>query len=151
MKILVIYTTNSGGTETAAKHLSSTFEKNAHETTLVNPKDATIEHIVAADLIVLASPSWDFESKEGQPHEDFNSMLQDPDTKKFTGKKFAILGLGDTSYTYFCGAVDVLESFVKTAGGTLVISSLRIDGYFSHMEASNDAITQWAGTLLSTV
>ncbi|MBI5613480.1 flavodoxin domain-containing protein [Candidatus Gottesmanbacteria bacterium] len=151
MKFLIVFATNSGGTDSAAKHLSSTFEKNGHETTLVNPKDVTAELIAASDIIILASPSWDFDTKEGQPHEDFNGMLTDTEIQKYAGKKFAILGLGDTSYTYFCGAVDVLEQFVKTVGGILIAPSLKIDGYFSAIEKSNDMITQWAGTLLSSL
>jgi flavodoxin len=150
MKILILYSTNSGGTESAVKHLSSVLEKNGHQTTLMNPKNVPSQ-IASTDSIILASPSWDFDTKEGQPHEDFHAILEDTDTKKYAGKKFAILGLGDSSYTYFCGAVDVFEQYVKTVGGAIITPSLRIDGYFSSMEESNDKITQWASTLLGAV
>lgn len=151
MKILIVYATNSGGTESAVKHLSSVLEKNGHQTTLINPKEINTELIKSSDTIILASPSWDFDTKEGQPHEDFHAILEETDIKKYAGRKFAILGLGDSSYTYFCGAVDVLEQFVKIVGGTIITPSLRIDGYFSAMEESNDKITQWASTLLGAV
>src|SRR3989344_7871115 len=123
MKVLVVFATNSGGTQLAAENVKEILAKNNHEVSLKEVRETNIDEFVNFDLIILASPSWDYEGLEGQPHPDFRQFIESAKGKKLDGKKFAILGLGDSSYTYFCGAVNHLENFVKELEGTLVTES----------------------------
>jgi flavodoxin len=96
------------------------------------------------DLVVLGSPSWDFEDKEGWPHEDYLPFMEQAKQKSFEGKKFAVFGLGDSSYTQFCGAVAHLEELVKAMKGALITESLKIDGFYFKQEENSEAAKTWA-------
>lgn len=146
MNILITYATYSTGTESAVRVLESVLTP-THTVTVKQILSSSLEEMKAADLTVLASPSWDLEGKEGQPHEDYLLFMRQSEGKTTPGKKFAILGLGDSTYTYFCGAVTHLEEFVKKLGGTLTTPSLKIDGYFFNQAANDEKIKEWAAKL----
>ncbi len=51
---------------------------------------------------------------------------------------------GDSSYEYFCGAVDALEQRLGKLGATLVCESLRIDG-----ESEESEINEWTKDVIN--
>jgi len=57
------------------------------------------------------------------------------------GKKVAVFGCGDSSYTFFCGAVDALQEKVEGMGGVILSDPLKIDG--EPCDAAGD-IDSWA-------
>lgn len=147
MNILFLYATNSGSTMDATSSVKSLLEASGHTVTLKNPKESSFDELTKADCIVIASPSWDYEGKEGQPHEDFDALLKELEGKSLEGKPFAILGLGDSSYTHFCGAVDIFESMVQGVKGKLIVPSLRIDRFYQKRE-NPDLVKSWADSLV---
>jgi flavodoxin I len=148
MKILVLFATYSGGTQIVADTIEKTLLNNGHSVTKQNPKLTTVEDISSSDIIILCSPSWDVNGKDGQPHEDFFSLIERAKNSLFEGKQFAIVGLGDSSYPHFCGAVAVLESFVSEKRGTLKSPSLRIDGFFYDEPKHTKTIDGWIHTVI---
>lgn len=151
MNILLLYATNSGGTQQASQMVATVLQEKGHTVTVKNPKESNVDEVSGADLVVFASPSWDYQDKEGQPHEDFFLLLQSLEGKTMEGKSFAVLGLGDSSYAHFCGAVDEFEKVIQNVKGKLAVPSLKIDGYYLHMDESNQATTDWASKLLSAL
>ena len=149
MNILIAYATYSGGTQAASEFLSQTLTSAGHQVTTKMINELTFENTLNYDLRIFASPSWDYEGKEGQPHQDFITWMQNSTGKKFDGKSCVVLGLGDSSYAHFCGAVPIMEDFIKTAGGTLKTTSLMIDGYLFDTEKNNNLILEWAKKLTS--
>ena len=147
MKILIVFATNSGGTQLAADLLKETLVKNSHEVTVKEVRETNIDEFAGVDLVILASPSWDYEGLEGQPHPDYREFIDKAKDKKFVGKKFAVVGLGDSSYTYFCGAVDHIEKFVKDLNGTLTAESLKIDGFYLDQAGNSQKLSDWAQKL----
>lgn len=147
MKVLVVFATNSGGTQLASDLLKETLSKNSHEVVVKEVRETNADEFSAFDLIVFASPSWDYEGLEGQPHPDYRQFMENSKGKTYNGKKFAVLGLGDSSYTYFCGAVDHLEKFVKEIGGNLIVESLKIDGFYLDQSGNTEKIQKWAENL----
>lgn len=120
------------------------FTQNSHTVTRKEVSQTQPDELGNYDLVVLGSPSWDFEDKEGWPHEDYLPFMEQVKGKSFEGKKFAVFGLGDSSYTHFCGAVEHLENIVKEAKGTLVSDSLRIDGFYFNQEQNSEKTREWA-------
>ncbi len=145
----IFYATYSGGTQAASEFLTQTLQTAGHQITTKMISEVAFEDVLNFDLIVFASPSWDFDGREGQPHQDFISFMEKSAGKKMEGKNCAVLGLGDSSYAHFCGAVPIIEEFIKTAGGTLKTPSLMIDGYLFDMEKNNAAIAEWAKKIVS--
>ncbi len=157
MNILVAYATNSGGTADAANIVSTALTSGNHQVTTKMIHDVAPDDLAAFDLILFGSPSWDYQDKEGVPHEDFIAFMEKMkglpagrQGKTLPNKNVAIFGLGDSSYTHFCGAVDHLEEFVKTLQGKLMSESLRIDGYYTH-PGNQEKVKEWAEHLLQAL
>src|SRR3990170_6178698 len=147
MKVLIVFATNSGGTQLAADLAKETFLKNNHQAVIKEVREVNPDEFANFDLVILSSPSWDYEGLEGQPHPDYRPFMEAAHGKKFVGKRFAVLGLGDSSYTYFCGAVDNLENFVRELGGTFIDKSLKIDGFYLDQATNSQKITDWSQNL----
>jgi flavodoxin I len=147
MNTLIIYATYSGGTETAVNILSEALKTSGAKVDLKNPIQTDSDEMTKYDQIILASPSWDTDGKEGQPHEDFFPFMKKNSGKIKDGTKFAIMGLGDSSYPHFCGAVTELEHFVSDNKGILTTASLKIDGFFFNQDKYTKDILDWSKKL----
>ncbi len=150
MNILVAYATNSGGTADAANIVNTALTSGNHQVTTKMIRDVNPDELAAFDLVLFGSPSWDYQDKEGVPHEDFIAFIEKMKGKTLPNKNWAIFGLGDSSYTHFCGAVDHLEEFVKTMQGKLTTESLRIDGYYTQ-PGNGEKVKAWTEHLLQAI
>ena len=146
MDILLVYATNSGGTAQAAQMIADIVTSKGHSVIVREAKDASPDDLTAAPFIILGSPSWDYNGMEGQPLPEMADFINRCKDIQLEGKPCAVFGLGDSSYTYFCGAVTYLEAFVKRAKGTLTVPSLKVDGFYMRPEAQ-EHITTWANEL----
>ncbi|OQY65119.1 hypothetical protein B6D29_04390 [Microgenomates bacterium UTCPR1] len=146
MKIIIAYATYSGGTQAACEYLSQVLTSNGHQTTIKMISDTIFEDLLDYDLRIFASPTWDFEGKEGQPHQDFITWMENNKDKKLDGKPSVVLGLGDSSYAHFCGANSIIEEFIKSVGGSIKAPALEVDAYLFNMEENNKKISDWTNT-----
>lgn len=150
MKILLVYATNSGSTYLVSERirviLARRFSIQAQKAADTRPTD-----LRKYNLIILGTPSWSVEGHEGYPHETVLALIRGLNREAVSRQRFALFGCGDTSYTYFCGAVDYLEKWVADSGGTQVGPSLRIDGYFFDLVRHEHLTDEWARKLTKTV
>lgn len=143
MNILLAYATNSGSTYTASNIVKEELTNKGHQVTLKKIETIDSQEFAQFDLVIFASPTWLYEKKDGMPHDLFVKFMTTHQDKTFPGRKFAILGLGDSSYMRFCGVVDHLEEYVQKIQGELAYPSLRIDAYYFN-EKNVDRIRQWS-------
>ncbi|PIY80466.1 MAG: hypothetical protein COY80_02805 [Candidatus Pacebacteria bacterium CG_4_10_14_0_8_um_filter_42_14] len=146
MTVSIIYATYSNSTSMASEVLKQALEAAGHVVAMNMAFEATPELIKPADLIVLASPSWDFNDEEGQPHEDFFNFFEKMPKEVFKGKKCALLGLGDKNYNKFCGAVDVFRTQLEERDAK-IIGELRLDQYYLNEAQCVESIKSWAGEI----
>lgn len=149
MKLLLLYATNSGGTEMAAQTIAQ--HLSGHEVTIQRAIETESEQLAGFDAVILGSPSWDFNGEEGQPHDDFWEFRKKMEGKTFEGKKFAIFGLGDSSYKIFTGAVDVFEKWVTEWKGTKIVDSLRMDKFYYKQAENMQLIEEWCKKLMDVL
>lgn len=147
MQIALSYATYSGGTTMVAEYITHLFTEKRHTVTLLETENTTPEILMPNDLIILGSPSYGDE----EPPEAMKHFVDETTPKTFSGKQFAIFGLGDKSFPMFCGAVDLLERFVHKQKGALIVPSLRIDGYFSNQNESELQMSEWIETITKAV
>jgi flavodoxin I len=102
-------------------------------------------------VILLVSPSWDYHGEEGMPHEDYLAVFKTFDGVNFPTKKYAVMGLGDTNFTKFCGAADHLESWVSQLGGQLLVPSLRLDQYYFNEDENAQKVRLWAESIADSL
>lgn len=149
MSICIMYATNSGSTYTAAKVIAEKLREAGHEVSLYNARENRLSDCLQADFVIWGSPSWKWEEDEGAPHETFIERMSQENDIDFSGKRFAVFGCGDSDYTYFCGAVDKLSTFITEHHGEIITEPLRLDGFFFNLDSSVASAQNWAAELSS--
>lgn len=145
MKILIAYATNSGGTQMAASQVES--HLTGHEVTSKQISEVTFDELNNFDVLIFATPSWFTNNQDGMPHDDWVAFIDANKDKKLAGKKFALFGLGDSSYDHFCGGIEHVEKFVDALGGVRIVDTLKIDGYYTNQTQSEQLINDWCVNL----
>ena len=135
---LIIYGSSTGNTEFTAETIEASLAGYAYEVTTLDVSDATVELLEKPyDIYLLGCSTWGEDEIELQ--EDFEPFLSEMKTlNSLNGKTYAVFGCGDSSYTYFCGAVDEIENCLQKLGAGLIAPSLRIDG-----EPEEEEIREW--------
>lgn len=135
-KALIIYGSTTGNTEFTAETVEETLAGAGYEVNTLNVSDTGISSLEEDyDLYLLGCSTWGTDEIELQ--EDFEPFFEDMNGGlNLDGKKMAVFGCGDSSYEYFCGAVDVIEERVEKLGAKVVCGSLRIDGEPEEIEIS---------------
>jgi flavodoxin I len=151
MNILVIYDTYSSSTETAVAFATDILKTSQHTVKIIKAHEADPTSFSNFDLVILASPSWWVDEKDGQPHIHYKDLFAKAENMNFSSQSFAIFGLGDSTYAHFCGAVDCLEKFVKDHEGKLVVESLRIDSFYFDQANNEEILKRWILNLLKTL
>lgn len=147
MNILLLYATYSGGTMVASQTVAQALSEKGHTVLSQDVHNQEPAMLDGHDVIIFASPSWEFEGKDGHPHIFYMDFISKTAGKTLPGQKCAVFGLGDTAYPNFCGAVKHLEEFATSLGGELIVESLRIDGYFFNETKNTEKLIAWAENL----
>lgn len=150
MKVLITYATNSGGTYFATQTVENVLKNKRHLVSCKEIDEVSSSTFKEYDLIIFASPSWNYKGAEGELQTSFKKFVQNFTGNSLKTKKCAVFGLGDSTYLYFCGAVERLERFIKDNGGILLSPSLRIDGYYRDEVSHNRMLTDWIDQILIT-
>jgi len=137
-KALVVFGSTTGNTENVAEQVGDMLQKSGWETTIKNVSDVAAPGLANGfDLVLLGCSTWGDEDIELQ--DDFVPLFDDLDKAGLSGKKVAVFGCGDSSYTHFCGAVDAIEEKAESLGAQMVTASLKIDG-----EPDKKEVAAWA-------
>lgn len=124
--ILIIYGSTTGNTETASEIIEKNLVAKGFDVHRKNVADANVEDLDGPDLVLFGCSTWGEDEIELQ--DDFLPFYESLDQAPIQGKKIAVFGCGDSSYTYFCGAVDAIEEKIGRLSGRLVLEGLKIDG-----------------------
>lgn len=152
MNILLVYGTNSSGTAVVAQSIAEHLTAAGHTITVQHARETTPEDLRSpVDLIILGSCTWERYTPEGtrlegQLQQHMFALLEKADVNP--KHRFALFGLGDSSYTDFCAAADHLETAVQGWMGQLVVPTLRIDSYFFDLKKNRQRVADWAGALV---
>lgn len=150
MRILLIYGTYSTGTMRASEKLTGFLSQMGHTVDMRRVDTIQQQDLDGNDLIIMGSPSWKVQGKEGMPHEHYYPLMDRLRGRQYN-KPFAVFGLGDDSYAKVCGSADHLEEFVKELGGNLIVPTLRVEGFYFNEEDRTEEIQEWAQTISQAV
>lgn len=143
MQIAVVYATYSNSTFMACEYAVAEFAKRGHAAQMVLARETTIANFQGVHAVIFASPSWDRDAAQGMPHEDFDLLAQQLKGASLPTILYAIMGLGDSSYTYFCGAVDHIQKMALELQMKEMTGPLKIDNYYMNEQAAQAQITAW--------
>jgi len=128
-KAIVVYASESGNMESVAEEVVKGLEEAGLDVTLKNAEDSDVKELSEYDLVLLASSTWGDEEKE--LHVSMVDFYEDLNGIDFSRKPAAAFGCGDSDYTHFCGAVDLLEERLNEKGANLLHDlgeGFRVDG-----------------------
>ncbi|MHB0880341.1 flavodoxin [Paenibacillus sp. SEL1] len=122
-KIMIAYASLTGNTEEIAELIAEGVRQAGHEAELKASYDCSAQELLAYDGFLLGVYTWG----DGELPDEFLDFYEELDELDLSGKKTAVFGSGDTSYTQFCGAVDLVEKKVKERGASVIQESLKIE------------------------
>ena len=115
-KALIVFGSTTGNTESVSDDIAKVLEEAGHE----------VDILSAADAVLMGCSTWGEDEIELQ--DDFIPVFEDLDKAGLKEKKVAVFGCGDSSYEYYCGAVDVIEEKSEALGAVMLGDTLKIDG-----------------------
>lgn len=143
---LIVYGSTTGNTEYVAGVAERTLKEAGAKVTRMDAADASANGLCDGyDLVLFGCSTWGEDSVELQ--DDFIPLFEQFDTINAKGKKIAVFGCGDSSYEYFCGAVDAIEQKLDSLGAT-IIDTLKIDG---DPQAEKSEIESWVKTVAQSI
>ncbi len=144
-KALIVFGSTTGNTEGVADDIGKILNKNGIPTQIKNAAEVSPAGLADGyDAVIMGCSTWGEEDIELQ--DDFVEIYENLDKVGLAGKKVAVFGCGDSSYTHFCGAVDVIEQKAEALGAKIIVGSLKIDG---DPEASE--VEAWAAEVMGRI
>ena len=143
-KVLIVFGSSTGNTESIAQKLEELIAAGGHEVTLLNAADALADNLAEGyDAVLFGCSAWGMEDLEMQ--DDFASLFEEFDSMKLSGRKVAAFASGDQEYEHFCGAVPAIEERAKELGAVIIADGLKMEG-----DAGNDpeAVASFAEDVL---
>ena len=146
-KVLIVYGSTTGNTEALAEILGRLIQEAGHETTLLNAADASAPGLCDGwDMILFGCSAWG--DDEIILQDDFDALFQQFDLINAKGHKVACYATGDSNFTYFCGAVDVIEAALERLGADVVVEGLKIDG---QAQSDQPEIQEWTKAVIEAL
>lgn len=144
-KALIVYGSTTGNTEMVSDSIAKILEGDGVNVDIMDASSVKIKGMADGyDVVFLGCSTWGDEDIELQ--DDFIPLFDDLDKTGLTGKKVAVFGCGDSSYTHFCGAVDAIEEKSESLGALILGDSLKIDG-----DPDNDEVVAWSKSIMAKV
>ncbi len=144
--VLIVYGSTTGNTEYVATYIEKKLSADGFTVTNESADSVTASGLCEKyDIILFGCSTWGDEEIELQ--DDFIPLFDDFDNIGADGKKTGVFGCGDSSYTYFCGAVDAIEQKL-TAMNAEVLDTLKIDG---DPQSEKDSIDGFISKIVDSV
>lgn len=124
-KILMVYCSMTGNTETIAQLVEAGIKESGFEVVRKEVIEVDAIEILEYEAVILGSYTWG----DGEIPDEFLDFHDEIKGLDFLGKKFAIFGSGNSSYENFCGAVDIIEKMIEENGGQIMLESLKVEQY----------------------
>ncbi|MBI1813053.1 flavodoxin domain-containing protein [Candidatus Peregrinibacteria bacterium] len=147
----IIEASTSGHTEYVVGLLTDLLRRDLATWTLLvkRAEEAQAADLLAGDVLLLASSTWNTGGQEGQLNPHMFALLRDrANDVDLTGRKVALIALGDDRYFYTAGAGAHLQSFVAEHHGVEIIPMLTI---VNEPYGQEEKVKHWGEELMKTV
>ncbi|MFD9624221.1 flavodoxin [Peribacillus muralis] len=123
-KIIMIFASMSGNTEEMADFIAGGIMESGVEIEKIDIMDSPKASVLKDyDGILLGAYTWG----DGDLPDDFLDFYDEMEDVDLTGKKAAVFGSGDSYYTHYCAAVDILNEKLKDRGADIVLEGLKVE------------------------
>lgn len=134
--LTILYGSQTGNAKSVANQLKSQAESRGLAVKLISMADYKPNQLKKEKFIAVAVSTYG----EGEPPEDAENLhefLASKKAPKLDGVKVAVIGLGDSSYEFFCQTAIDFETRFTALGAQTVISRAELDVDYE------DQATQW--------
>lgn len=145
----IVYASTSGHTEHVVSVLEAALSAAGVQTTAKRAELETSQGLQEADVLILASGTWNFGGVEGQLNEKMHDLLfvRAKDLKR-TGKPIAFISLGDSRYYFTTRCTQHFKTFQKACGAVELLMPLII---VNEPYGQEDKIATWGTRLLAAL
>ena len=126
LKALILYASQTGNAQEIAERLRQSLESKGYKTNLESTLDIKLARLKDYALILVIASTHG----EGEPPDDAIDFYEAIFSKKapsLNGVKHAVLGLGDSSYEFFCQTAKDFDSALLKLGSVPLIERLDCD------------------------
>lgn len=127
-KVLVLFGSSTGNTESIANALGRHLSAAGVEVTVTNAADVASAKGLAEgyDAVLMGCSAWGTDELELQ--DDFAPLFENMGDMGLAGKKVAAFASGDSEYEHFCGAVGAIEASARELGAEVIAEGLKVEG-----------------------
>ena len=143
IKPTIIYGTETGNAKKLATQLQSLLKKNKIQSKAIDAFQYPLEKIEKEEFIILII-STQGDGDLPQNTQKFYDNLINQDLK-LASTKFAVLGLGDTSYPFFCKSGEDIDALFEKLGANRVLPLVKADVDY------HDTAENWFNDILNQV
>ncbi len=127
-QVLIIYGSETGNTERAAEIMAHALNRqDGIQAETIAAGDLRVEEkLKSAKAVLMGASTWD----HGLPQDDFKVFMEDVDPALISPLDVGVFGFGDPEGfpEAFCGATDVIRTWLSEKGATVVGDNLRLGG-----------------------
>ncbi len=137
--LTILYGSQTGNAKSVANQLKSQAESRGLSVKLINMADYKPNQLKKEKFIAVAVSTYG----EGEPPEDAENLhefLSSKKAPKLEGVKVAVIGLGDSSYEFFCQTAIDFETRFTALGAQTVITRAELDVDYE------EQATQWVNS-----
>ena len=125
--LYIIFATTSGHTEFVVDTLARSVELSDWQLEQILAEKASQQDMLQGAALLLASSTWNSGGVEGQLNPHMSVLLQSKAKNlDLAAKPSACIGLGDHRYYYTARAADLLQDYIESHHGRLLLPALRI-------------------------
>ncbi|WEG73777.1 flavodoxin [Vagococcus intermedius] len=119
----IVYASLTGNTEEIADIVAEALENLDIEVEQEECTQVEAEDFAEADICIVATYTYG----EGDLPDEIVDFYEELQEVNLAGKKFGVVGSGDTFYEFYCKSVDDFEEAFVKAGATKGANSVKID------------------------
>lgn len=140
-QIAIITGSTLGGAEYVGDHLADLLQQQGFDVQVEN--QARFADVENQQLWLIVTSTHG----AGEVPENLKPFIDDIRHQDLSQVRFAVVGLGNSDYDLFCGAVDVVENALTTQNAVQICDSLRLD--VPQVDDTEQAAENWLPTFLS--
>lgn len=122
-KVIIVYSSLTGNTEEMSELIESGVKEAGIEVVRKDAYEAKAADLLQYDGIIIGVYTWG----DGELPDELLDFYEEMEELDLSGKKAAVFGSGDTSYTHYCGAVDIIENKLCELGADIVHEGLKFE------------------------
>ena len=153
IKVLVLYASQTGNAETIAKSIGDDLDSKGYFADVESTLDVKLSSIKNYSLILIIASTHG----EGEPPDDaidFHEAIFSKKAPALHGAKHAVLGLGDSTYEFFCQTAKEFDEVLIKLGSSPLVDRVDCDIDFE-VDAKNwslkvlEALETWQPAVVS--